>query len=302
MRVESARPTWVQRNISPVATRLCTRLGWVDRRELVKGIIKVNEQLSDEARLHLWQALAAGSPLITPKTLVAKIFKPKIILEHALNLNLSELRHFDLSKTVTTKRLLRAANKFESDTGLLLFHKVILPIVGKKVDEFTFLDVAADEKLKVLEETLHKQRKDRILRKFKAEDLTGSGVQSKAIDQAAQFAIKYLDLSRTQVDFLIRKAVAIEANHIAVIASLFMHVDVVQLKRFFEQAAQDEAFKELVAYADPVCGIVGRARALYEKFEFDFAELGSDKKYIYRKMCELVRGADTFEVLQLFFM
>ena len=51
-----------------------------------------------------------------------------------------------------------------------------------------------------------------------------------------------------------------------------------------------------------ICAIIARFQHLKNTFKFDKSKLPIDSKYIYRKMCELVRGAETAETLLLFFM
>lgn len=291
----------VRRYISPIATRVCARLGWVDRRQVDLGIRKLNAILPPEARAHLWFALAAVAPTITPRSVLMKIVKAPTILKSAPE-ELSQTRPCDYALRITAKGLADAANKFRDDSGLDYLSDLIKPMVAGEVVEFDFTKFDTPNNIIVLKEALRNQRKNRILKGLFAEEPSGKETKSKAVDQALKFAAEHSGLTPEQIDYRMRKSAAIRGDVMTVVASFFMDIEVLALRRLFDTIKDNAEFKELYLYSDAVCAIVGRAQYLEENFSFDFGQLGSDNELIYRKMCELVRGAETLQVLLLFFL
>ncbi len=297
------KTTIVQRRISPLATRLCAKLGFVDRRHVAEGIRLMAQNTCKEGELHLWMSLAASSPLITPKTLLSRVFKPKIILPDAAEVNLSEIQHYHLSKTITTRRLLRAANKFSGYSGRDYFKDIVLPIVEGKVAEFNFSGMQDNWEERVVDyQEILEGRKEQIFKGIWEEETLNQAWKGKVIDQAFEFARKYSGLEPREILYRFQKLADVGGNPQTVVASFFMHMDPLELVELFEKIEDDPLFKELYAYGDSIRGIISAFQHLKSEFKFDRAKLQTDDKYIYRKMCELVRGAQTGEALLLFFM
>jgi hypothetical protein len=293
---------FVRGYISPLATRVCARLGWVDRRQVDLGVRKLNDILPPEARAHLWFALAAVAPTITPRSVLMKIVKAPTVLKNAPQ-ELSQTRPCDYALRITAKGLADAANKFKEDSGLDYLSDLIKPMVAGEVAEFDFTKFDTPNNVIMLKEALRGQRKKRILKGLFAEEPVGREWKSKVVDQALRFAAVQSGLTPEQIDYRMRKSAAIHGDVKTIVASFFMDIDALALRQLFDATIKDDAgYKELYLYSDAVCSIVARAQFLENNFSFDFAQLGEDPKLIYRKMCELIRGAETLQVLLLFFL
>jgi hypothetical protein len=230
------------------------------------------------------------------RTAIKKLGEPKkISLKMALNkhgiillkyrfVNIENLEHFHLRKNVTARRLTLAANEFYRITGRDDFLKIMGEIVEGRSSGTVDINARHVDYNQVLLTI-----KPRII---------GEPSEWPVLKRAFNFASEVSKTSKDELIYRIQKMADIEGNIQAKIAALFLDIPAEDLPALFQKVRDEKLFD----LSDSVFKIIRRAQYLRDHFEFDQAELENDKKYIYRKMCELIRGSRTPQVLLLFFL
>ena len=274
-------PTWFQRNISPLATRVASILPFQNRKAVAFGIRTITKRLSVEEKFVLRIALN----------------KFGILQRKFRVMNISDVEHYHLSKNITTTKLTLAAHEFCRNTGRVDFVMVLPELVAPRASERLQLGAPQiDYRLKL------DTAKPRILRELQEgamEEMEEEAAdRSEVLDHAFGLAARFSHVNKDELIYRMQKMPDMGGDLQAVVASLFMDLPVKKVGKYLEHS-QSASLQNM---AEAVCKIVERYQFLKNNFKFNAGWITRDKKYIYRKMCELIRGARTPRVLLLFFL
>ncbi|MEE8637692.1 MAG: hypothetical protein V3T21_01465, partial [Candidatus Margulisiibacteriota bacterium] len=273
--IKISKPTCVQRYISPAATFLSSAILYQNRKAVAAGIRNLAKVFNEENKSSLRGILN----------------EQKIILPKFHSLDLEELEHYHLSKRTTSSRLRDAADRFERDNGIKIIEKVEKKRSKRKVYFTPPQDFYKMQFSSGIPRALREMRKQPI-------DVEKESREEKILDQAFDLAVRYSNIKLAELGYRVRKMAEIGGGIQALVASIFMDVPPKELRWLFGRAQS----RGLVELAGSVRKIVRRYQHLRDRFTFDPEELNKDKKYIYRKMTELIREARAPEILLLFFM
>ncbi len=258
-------PTWVQRNVSPIANRLFGTV-FVRREALHWAVNFVADKLNH------YQAEMLRSILV----------RFEIIQYKFKDLKLDELRPYHFSKVVDKLQLHQVCQMFAEKCDLPDFILNVHPaIIGIK----PFNEVKLDQPLKAIEPIEH--------------DKTGQNVvQERLLKQAREMALSLDPTAKEVLEYRENKLDDMGADVSAKIAAFFMDVPVAYLKVRMITVKGDR----LAENAEMIVQTVGRYQQLAEKFSFDSKEMVADEKYLYHKMFELVFLAEKPDALLLYFL
>lgn len=293
------RATWVQRNISPIATRAFARVGFTNRNHVAAGIRKVAAQLDEADQVRLWNALISPFFLYTTIDALNKPLEFGIVQGNALDVDPKNVEGFHLNKTLTKKRLTLAAERFFLDSGREDL-MVALPAIFQGEIEAEAGQPGMPSLVNF--QRLLSSRIPHILQNLLASEVFNPAWHARILERAFMFAATLNHSSRNELLYHLEKVARIGGDIHSIIASLFMRIPSGQLQASFAGIKSHPEFGPLSVYRDSICDIVGRFQRLYDGFHFDPAQLTSDENYIEKKMSELVRKAGTAQSLLLFFL
>lgn len=273
-------PTWFQRKVSPLATSAASMF-FQNRKAVACGIRAVTKRLSPEEKFVLRIALN----------------KFGILQRKFRVMNISDVEHYHLSKKITTTRLTLAAHEFRRNTGRDDFVMILPELVSPKASERLQLglpQIDYRQKLYTIKPRIMRELQERAMDEVEDENFDSSAV----LDQAFELAARFSHVSKDELIYRMRKMPDMGGDLQAVVASLFMDLPVKKIANYLGHSQS----AELQNLLEPICKMVQRYQFMRNNFKFNPAWIRQDPKYIYRKMCELVRGARTPRVLLLFFL
>lgn len=293
------KTTWVQRNISPIATRAFAGVGFTNRNHVAAGIRKVAAQLDEADQVRLWNALISPFFLYTTADALNKPLEFGIVQGNALDVNPKKVVGHHLNKTLTQRRLTRAAERFFLDSGredlMLMLPEIFRGEVEAGVGRSAMRSLVNFQRL------LSSRIPD-ILQNLPTSEVFNPAWHARILERAFVFASMLNHISRNELLYHLEKVARIGGDIHSLIASLFMHIPTTRLQASFEKIKEHPEFGPLYVYRDSICDIIGRSQRLYISFRFDPRQLTSDENYIEKKMSELVRGAGTAQSLLLFLL
>jgi hypothetical protein len=278
-------PTWVQKNISPTATSLFGRsflpFGWrfLNREAVMWGIRSSLEGLNDGERLTIKFVLRSRG----------------ILQSKFRSLKTKTLESYHLSKTVTFKQLILAANEIYEMTG----RDDLLRLCGKIYRNDRSESARVKPNRVDYQKLYETQIKPRVLSEIGQElPIKEHGPKQEVIDQALNFSLALKHAPKGELNYRIRKIADIWGDVLTIVSSLFMDIPAEELRQKMDNVQGDR----LVEYKDLICDIVARYQRLKAEFEFDPSNLYTDEKYICRSMRKLVGKAELPQVLLLLFL
>lgn len=271
--------TWTQRNISPIITRICsrTRMG-MDRRALQVVVSSIYSVLNDTQKTALKLSL-------NRQNIIKKKYQ-----QFGLDLDLGELNDFNFRKTVKLRGFIDAAADFFNYTGRHDLYNVSSDIAHGGIKKNIFIP----EKTNIDHDILLKMAKTRILNEMDPD----RSKNSKIIDTTFEIAQKCDPGHEIDLIYRMRKIADIGGDLQAIIASLFMGVPDGDIGTLLTGNANGS----LSGFANSTVKIVEKFRALNDSFKFCPDELSTDKKYLSKKMSELIKKAEYPQALLLFFL
>ncbi len=271
------RPTWVQMRISPLATRVSS-IFFQNRKAIAMGIRSVAKGLGHKENLILRIILGRHG----------------ILLPKFRGIRLEQAEHCHFRKNVTTTKLTLAAHEFYRMTGRDDFVMVIPAIVrGKASERLQYSSREGIDYKRILSAI-----KPRVLKELQKEAPEAEEWRSEVIDQAFDLASRVSRTEQAELIYRIQKMADIGGDIQAVVASLFMDMSPEKI----ENLLNDSRSEGLVKLSCSIKKIVQRYQYLKDHFGFDPSQIAKDKKYIYRKMTELIRGARMPRTLLLVFL
>jgi len=270
------KPTWFQLKISPYMTWAASS-GYQNRAAVAREIRSIARRISPEEKFVLRLALNKHG-----------ILKPRLKF-----INIADVQHYHLRLKMTTTKLTLAAHEFYQDTGRNDFIMVLRDIVAQKASERVHLGAhQIDYHQRLL------SVKSRVLRDLQKREADEESAESIVIDQAFDLASRLTHVNKDELIYRIRKMPDIGGDIQAIVAALFMDMPVKKINNYLRHSRS----MTLQNLADSTCQIVRRYQYMRDHFDFDVTQIPKDKRYIYRKMCELIRGTRTPRVLLLYFL
>ncbi len=272
------KTTWVQKTVSPLATRIFSA-AFLDRGSILWGIGQVAR---DTGETHLM-------------TLKMSLVKHGIIQEKFGGLALDRIDHFHLGKTVTLKKLLLAAEEFYQETGVEELLKVAPHIASGRTSGTINLNHSAGsiDYRKALYAV-----KPRILSAINAPPADNWSWQNEMLDDAYELAARNPAAPKPELIYRMQKMADMGGDIQAIIASLFIGAGPREIESIFAESCGSRVLR----FKDSVIKIVSGFDRLKNDFVFANGPSLSDRKCIFKKMCELVRSANSPQVLLLFFL
>lgn len=299
------QPTWVQRHISPWATRVCAAK-WQDRRKVAALICSLathfKETDKNGAYFELDLALRRTGYLYEPHAWLRSKFRPSILLESAGGVELEDIQPYHVRKTITLEELLGVIKRVFDESGLVseeegsgLYKRIVLDVVEGKAGE-TQLMVPAEISYR------HRAVRPQVLRSVQFYEPQDKQWPEEIIGQAVDFAMEVCGVKKEDAEYVVRKMGRIGGDVYSVIAALVRQVPVLDLRAKFEANAGEAKYARLIQLRDPICAIVGVFQFMRDNFTFGMAELDTNKEYLFQKMGELARLAQAPQNLLVFFL